>query len=485
MKVSRRLSALCVLMSSPLFIFGAHAATFEVTSAADDGAGSLREAVALANASEAETVTITFADGLGTIALTSGQLVMTRDLSIIGPEDAQWIDAGGQSRIMVATEQNTHLQLENLVLVNGRTESAGNFFEPCTVSTGEGGAVCARGSLTVSNSVIADNSTNGHLARGGGLYSQGDMTLDRVSVVGNFTEGEDSHGGGLAARGTLVMENCLVAENLTQGIFSFSGGVDAGQSSTVHNCLIRDNGAQAWGSWCGGMFSFGPMTLSHSTLAGNFTLGEDGKAGALGANNELHIINSTISGNWTEGPNSSVGAVVAWGNTQIHNSTITDNSSEGGPAGLALRGASGTRTLHMHSTILAGNSGPEGNFDGPLPDTAEAEINVHHSLFGDDEVEITDSNQANIFTDQPGVLELADNDCAESVGAFHHVACVSTHGLHHLSPALHAGANPLELETDQRGEGFPRENPLQIDIGAFETPSAVIFEDRFESGMLD
>ncbi|NBB69512.1 MAG: hypothetical protein GVY33_04180, partial [Alphaproteobacteria bacterium] len=47
-----------------------------------------------------------------------------------------------------------------------------------------------------------------------------------------------------------------------------------------------------------------------------------------------------------------------------------------------------------------------------------------------------------------------------------------THALLAGSPAIDAGANPLALVNDQRGEGFAREVNGQADIGAFEVQAA-------------
>src|SRR4029450_5944004 len=73
---------------------------FTVLNLADSGAGSLRQAVLDANAL-AGADTIEFADGLqGTIAMTSGQLSITDDLTIDGPAADQIAVSGShQSRV--------------------------------------------------------------------------------------------------------------------------------------------------------------------------------------------------------------------------------------------------------------------------------------------------------------------------------------------------------------------------------------------------
>src|SRR5262245_7760042 len=68
--------------------------TFQVTTLADGGAGSLRAAVAGANA-HAGADAIVFDDGLaGTIALTGGELDITDDLAINGPGAAKLTVSG-------------------------------------------------------------------------------------------------------------------------------------------------------------------------------------------------------------------------------------------------------------------------------------------------------------------------------------------------------------------------------------------------------
>jgi hypothetical protein len=55
-----------------------------------------------------------------------------------------------------------------------------------------------------------------------------------------------------------------------------------------------------------------------------------------------------------------------------------------------------------------------------------------------------------------------------------------THALSPSSPAIHTGANPQSLVTDQRGTGFAREIGGLVDIGAFELQDE-IFKNGFES----
>ena len=75
----------------------AGAATFNVTTTADAGAGSLRQAILDADAT-AGPDTITFQAGLGTIGLTGGHMLVTDDLTITDPEADVTIDADDSGR---------------------------------------------------------------------------------------------------------------------------------------------------------------------------------------------------------------------------------------------------------------------------------------------------------------------------------------------------------------------------------------------------
>src|SRR5881394_4541875 len=66
-----------------------------VTSTADNGPGSLREAIA--NAAAGETISFSVS---GTITLTSGELLITNDLTILGP-------GSSELTIQRSTETNT------------------------------------------------------------------------------------------------------------------------------------------------------------------------------------------------------------------------------------------------------------------------------------------------------------------------------------------------------------------------------------------
>ena len=135
----------------------------------DSGPGSLRQAILDANETEGADV-IQFAQGLeGTISLTSGQLVITDELTIDGPgADLLTVSGSGTSRVF-------HV----------------------------GGATVAIDDLTIADGVgtdlIADNLDLGRFATGGGLLNlSGNVTVSDVHFVGNTAQGWLGSGGAIA-----------------------------------------------------------------------------------------------------------------------------------------------------------------------------------------------------------------------------------------------------------------------------------------------
>src|SRR4051794_37732677 len=105
-------------------------ATITVTTAADvvasDGVRSLREAVALANATSGADQ-IVFSSSLEgkTLQLTGGELVLSHDVTIDGDQNNDGkevtLSGGDLSRILHATGSGTDVTVRDLTLTHGRT----------------------------------------------------------------------------------------------------------------------------------------------------------------------------------------------------------------------------------------------------------------------------------------------------------------------------------------------------------------------------
>ena len=221
----------------------AHAATFNVTTAADSGAGSLRDAVAQANSTAGADV-ITFNNGLGTITLTSGQIDITETLTITGPAAGQTISGNNSSRIFAVTAVSQPLTLENLTLMDGATTATSPFPARCATDTGEGGAVCSLSPLTLTNSTISGNVTIEEGAHGGALFVNADATLTNSTISGNSTAGINAHGGGLFMNGRITISNSTIAGNSTADADADGGGLFAigfNRTATLSNTILAAN----------------------------------------------------------------------------------------------------------------------------------------------------------------------------------------------------------------------------------------------------
>jgi len=162
------LSSAWVLCSQP-----ASAATDTVTSAADAGAGSLRATISSASAGD----NIVFAAGLSgqTITLTSGEIVISKNLTITGPGASQLgVSGNNASRVfrlgvgVTATIQGVTITKGSLTGATGAAAAGGG--------SGGGGGAMGAGLLVDSNSVayvnnviFATNSVHG--GNGGGKGS--------------------------------------------------------------------------------------------------------------------------------------------------------------------------------------------------------------------------------------------------------------------------------------------------------------------------
>lgn len=199
-------------------------AKFIVTSDADDGAGSLRAAVALAKASPDKFSSITFAPSLYTInnqevytdIYLQSQITIQSNLTITGA--GAWIDihgSQGSSNPVVAgwrvfsIAQGTTVRIVDLNMSDGGANAAG---DP------NGGIinVNAGALLTLSNDSITNGVANGD---GGGIWvgQGGTLEVRGGRVAGNTASG---NGGGIAVTNganVTIRDGASVTQNTATG----------------------------------------------------------------------------------------------------------------------------------------------------------------------------------------------------------------------------------------------------------------------------
>ena len=135
-----------------LIVLNLQAAPILGTNINDDGAGSLRQALTTANDGD----TIQF--GVTGIALTTGELLVNKSVSITGPSPADLaIDANLTSRVF-------HISSGLMVAISGLTISNDN-----AEGDGGGGIQNDHATLAIDNCTISGN----HGAWGGGINNRG------------------------------------------------------------------------------------------------------------------------------------------------------------------------------------------------------------------------------------------------------------------------------------------------------------------------
>lgn len=454
------------LVIAPLLILPtapARAATLTVTSGADDGAGSLRAAIAAAVAGD----TIEFS--VATVTLTSAELLIDKSLIIDGGASGVTITRSGalgtpQFRIFKLVGAENEVTLEGLTISNGYPQepSVDENGEPSLI-VGNGGAVFIEGvSLTVRNSTFSANQAT----NGGGIYNDGGTLSVSDSTFNDHTF--PTNGGAIYNDGgTLSVERSRFIDNNA----NFGGGAiynNAG-SATLLESTFSANTSNNRG---GGIYNVnGTLTVLSSTLNANrVSSAESSSIGGGGLYSEggvLTVTNSTLSGNEVEntsileGGNGDGGAIFNTGSTlSLINSTLSNNSATHSGGGIyTFNDTSGSLTLA--NTIVASNTGELGNdvYNSGLL-TAIGKNIVQQAVVGRG-VLVGSTNIRNV---DPKLGPLADNGGPTLT----HLPSIAE-----ASPAIDAGVDDVALapdgtplSTDQRGE--VRNSGERVDIGAVE-----------------
>jgi N-acetylneuraminic acid mutarotase len=396
--------------------------TLIVTNTNDSGPGSLRQALADANDGDVIGFAVT-----GTIGLTSGELLVTKNITISGP--------GG----------------ENLA-VNGNAKST--LFH---VVPGE--------TVTISGLTI----TNGSAGSGGGIRNDhAALTLDSCTITGNSGGGiynDAQYMEGLPLSALLEVNNCLITDNSGNGIYNNAEGGGTATLQITDSILTNNSGdaIHSHGFLCifcghgtatvqitnssitsngGGIYTdtgeLGPTTLllANSTVSGNA-----GAAVHVSVEATAAVSNSTISGNSGGGIYTDFGAPT--GGSSVVNSTMSDNQVEIWYGGAFIK-----------NTIFKVNPGGH----SIVSDGFSTIMSQGYNVSGDDGSGYLNGPGDQINTD-PLLGPLQDNG-----------GPTLTHALLLGSPAINAGdpnfVGPPDY--DQRGLNYDRVRNGRLDVGSFE-----------------
>lgn len=257
--------------------WSAQAATITVNSTADAGgtcpgaACTLRQAIATA----APNDTINFAPGLTTVTLTSGELLINKNLTFNGPGANQLTlqrsAAPGTPNFRIFNILGSvNATISGLTIANGNTPARGggiyylqgtlaitnSTISGNTAGTSGGAIFNDGGMLTITNSTISGNMALG--GAGGGIYNAGPGTITNTTISGNTAS--NSGGGIWEENSTLTITNTTISENSAGS----GGGIyQAGGTVNVRNTIIARNTALA------GPDFFGILTSQGYNLLGN------------------------------------------------------------------------------------------------------------------------------------------------------------------------------------------------------------------------
>ncbi|MFO0888130.1 MAG: hypothetical protein U0790_03170 [Isosphaeraceae bacterium] len=381
--------------------------TFTVENLADNGLGSLRQAILDANGNPGADV-IRFARSArdGTVTLTSGELVITDELRIDGPGAGRLSVSGNDASRVFRIAGGVSASIDGLTVTHGR-------------AFGQGGGILNAGSLTLSDAVVSDNRVTGIAgaslgavvdAFGGGICNTGALDVRHTRFIHNHSIGADGSastigssalGGAIMSVGTpsappsATITQCSFEENEAIGGAAGTGASRAGIGGAVMNglgtmeisqCLfdrnlavggLVGNAPGGFGAGSGGAIGNvaragdAILSVSHSILTANRAVGGDSSSSLAAQDGRGGAIASFIFGGLTPPvtvvASASVDHCLILGNEAIGGDGATGGAGQGG--GLAnLNGGrldvSDSRVVQNRAIGGAGDAGNGGNGQG-------------------------------------------------------------------------------------------------------------------------
>ena len=411
--------------------------TLIVTNTNDSGPGSLRQALFDVNDGGVIGFAVT-----GTIGLTSGELLVTRNITISGPgSENLTVNGNHKSRVFHIASGQT-VAISGLTIMNGHTTQSG------------GGILNDHAVLLLSNCAVTGNSAAGNI--GGGIHNDGDN-------IGHAT---------------LQINNSLITNN-SGGIYN--DALQAGTATLVitHSTLSNNNAGDAinndgWScTFCGNGTT--SVQITDSSITGNPGNAIYSDTGRANCGNvcpvTVSITNSTISGNGGGVYNSTLS------DTAVSNSTISDNGS-------GIYNDAGALGTSVFNTTMSNNGVEIRNIGAPLLTMGNTIFNASpggHSIISD--FGTVTSYGYNVSSDDGGGYLSGPGDQINTdplLGPLQDNGGLTfTRALLPGSPAINAGdpnfVGPPDY--DQRGPDFERVKGGRIDVGSFEvqnppTPTA-------------
>jgi len=303
----------------------AHADVITVTNTNDSGLGSLRQALAAANDGDTITFAVT-----GAINLTSGELVINRNINISGP---------GANLLAISRAANAapfrifHVMLGHNVIIEGLTISNGSI-----LNIFGGGIYNFESALTVISCALAGNSALGQQGSGGGIYSNGGGAGGNASLTiinSAFSGNAATTGGAVGNNGSSGMANLTISNSTLSGnSASFvGGGVDdhtanGTASITITNSTLSENTSANISMFKGGLLDIGNTVLKAAVSGVNLEIAKLATVTSRGYN-----VSSDDAGGFLNGPGDQINTDPMLGPLQNNGGpTFTHDLLNGSPA---------------------------------------------------------------------------------------------------------------------------------------------------------
>lgn len=494
-------------------------ATFTVTTTADSGAGSLRNAIATAQSGD----TIQFSDSLSnqTIGLSQGPLVLAKSLTLDGAA-APGLTISGENTHQVLQVQGsgTVVTVANVAIANGFTTDKGGGistdmdtdltvqnvrFENNVAHQG-GGAISSgyRTRATVINSDFYNNDGSiGKSEHGGGailIWSESELIIHDSTFEGNT-----GHNGGAINNllSSLTVENSSFINNDSTsgasgaGTSGYGGAIYTDGASDrndpdsgtilIRNSLFEGNrGAGQGGALF--LFAYPPdqVIVENTTIRNNRVIA-DGTGSALGGglrhgNSTLILRNSTLEGNLalSQGGGLWIGedSPATITNTTFSANRADDGAGNGLGGAIMIAGNAGATTIR-HSTFAYNQAG----FIGGAFFAGSQSITLTNTLVVDNTAgnpwninqhtnRQLDDGGGNLQFPAPQTTDPQDVTVTDGITIADpqlqplsdYMGSPPFHALLASSPAVDRGVAIAAITTDQRG--FQRD--ARPDIGAYE-----------------
>ena len=447
-----------------------HAADQVVTTNADDGAGSLRQAIA--DVGDGESITFNLSTGNETITVLS-ELDMdfwpAKTVTVDGDNtDGSGVDitvkvtttgAGGSTYRLFqigAGDASDTITLTNITLQGGDVSGQGS-------GDRDGGVIRSsqrRGNITLDNVTIED----AEAARGGAMYVimlDGTLTITNSTIQNCRADGTwngSGAGGAIWIRATVM--------NIT--------------SSTIDNNTNGGNGSNTVEG--AGLYIYGgTTTLDKTTISNNQNQKESGGGLHAESSPTVTITNSTFHGNSVTGDWRTGAGISIYGDATITNTTVFNNTASNAGGGMALA----TGTITLTNVTVANNSASDNSTEGDGVYFSSGTVHVKNSLFANNGIDFDEAGSGTVTDNGYNLVEnsesydwegtgdiIGDQDSLNLSASLADNATLNgtqTLALSAGSVAIDAGNgtanNGVSIPTtDQRGLG----RVATVDIGAFE-----------------